>query len=92
LLIRVETEWHLIDKGDNVKWQHLSIEKNLLSINGETLNYTYIPPPVDTDTDTDTDIDPDSGFNWILPISILGIVGVGVGVIVVILGKKRKKM
>ncbi len=84
MLIRVETEWHLVDKGDNVKWQHWSIEKNILSINGETLNYTYVPPPIDTDTEPD--------FNWILPISILGIVGVGIGVLVVILGKKRKKM
>lgn len=79
MLIRVETVWHLVNEEDHTLWQHWNIEKNLLSINGETLNYTY----------EKRTIDPYAGYEWLVPVSIIGIVSVGV--LVVILGKKSKK-
>jgi hypothetical protein len=79
LLIRVETVWHLVYEEDNTIWQHWNIEKNLLSINGETLNYQY----------EKRSIDPNSGYEWLIPVSIIGIVSIGV--LIVILGKKSKK-
>ena len=79
MLIRVETVWHLVKEGDATIWQHWNIEKNLLSLDGETLNYTYEKRTIDFN----------SQYDWLVPVSILGIVSVGV--LGVILGKKSKK-
>lgn len=81
MLIRVETEWHLIGEETEDIWQHWNIEKNLISIDGETLDYVYKKPPAYGS----------SGFSWVLTLSILGIVGVGVSVVLVIRGKNLKK-
>ncbi len=80
MLIRVETIWHLVNEEDNTLWQHWKIEKNILSVNGETLNYQF----------EQRNIDPYTSYEWLIPVSILGIVSIGV--LVVILGKKSKKM
>jgi len=80
LLIRVESDWNLIKEEDKTKWQHWSIEKNIISINIETLEYEYELPSDYTDLD----------LKELIPISIIGIVSVGV--LIVILGKKSKKM
>lgn len=79
ILIRVETEWHLISVQDEVVWEHWSIEKNLVSINGENLVYTYVPPPAYSE----------SNINWPLITLVVGIVGVSVFLLV--LGIKPKK-
>ena len=80
MLIRIESEWYLIKEEDNTKTQHWRIEKNIISINIETLDYEYELPAGYTDPI----------FDGLIPISILGIVSVGV--LIVILGKKSKKI
>jgi len=82
MLIRVESDWHLVDKGDEPTWQHWRIEKNILSINGENLDYKY------------EKISPNepSSFNWILLISIVVPVVIAMSLLIVIIGKKSKKI
>ena len=79
MLIRVESEWHLIAlQGDEI-WQHWSIEKNLISVDGETLDFTYEAPP------------PYSDSNLLWPLLTGGFVIAGVVVILLISGKIPKK-
>jgi len=80
MLIRVESEWHLDDIVDGLKWQHWIIEKNILSINIENLDYEYELPDGYTDP----------FLEGLIPISIVGIVSIVV--LIVILGKKSKNM
>ena len=84
ILIRVETDWHLIDVNDKELWQHWKIEKNLFSIDGENLGYTYVVPPVYKESD----------YTW--PLITVGIGVAGVVVVLWILGiipkKKNKKI
>ena len=72
ILIRVETEWHLISVQDEAVWEHWSIEKNLVSIDGERLVYTYAPPPAYSE----------SNINWPLITLVVGIGGVSVVLLV----------
>ncbi|MHA1678831.1 MAG: hypothetical protein ACTSWX_03810 [Promethearchaeota archaeon] len=79
MLIRVETEWHLINIQNEKFWQHWSIEKNLISIDGEKLDYNYHPPPPYNEKNND--------LIWI--VSGFGIVCIGISLFIV--GKKFKK-
>ncbi|MHA1561126.1 MAG: hypothetical protein ACTSPA_03300 [Promethearchaeota archaeon] len=38
----------MISSQDSRLWQHWSIEKNLISVDDENLNYSYVPPPAYT--------------------------------------------
>ena len=82
ILIRVETDWHMIDVNNKELWQHWKIEKNLISIDGENLGYNYVAPP------------PYSKSNLIWPLITVGMVIGGVVVVLWILGiipKKKNK-
>jgi len=79
MLIRVESEWHLIALQSDEIWQHWSIEKNLISIDGETLDFTYEAPP------------PYSDSNLLWPLLTGGFVIAGVVVVLLISGKIPKK-
>ena len=35
----------MVSSQDSRLWQHWSIEKNLISVDDEILNYSYVPPP-----------------------------------------------
>ncbi len=84
ILIRVETDWHLKDVNNEDLWQHWKIEKNLFSIDGENLGYTYVAPPAYKELD----------LTW--PLITVGIGVVGIVVVLWILGiipkKKDKKI
>ena len=79
ILIRVETEWHLVSIQDNRLWQHYSIEKNLISVDGELLNYTYVLPPAYTEPNNN------------LPLIPIGICIGGIFVAILSVGIKSKK-
>ena len=65
----------MISIQDEEIWQHWNIEKNLISVDGETLDYDYVPP---------------SNF-ILWPLLTGGMVIVGVAVVILIRGKKPKK-
>jgi hypothetical protein len=44
ILIRLEHEWHMIHYADEKDWEHWRIEKNLVSIDNQSIAYTYDPP------------------------------------------------
>ena len=79
MLIRVESEWHMINVEDEELWQHFKAEKNLFSIDGENLGYTYVRPSVYKELD----------LTW--PLITAGIGVAGVVVVLWILGIIHKK-
>ena len=83
-MIRVETTWHLIYVENETIWQHWNIEKNLRSIDGEKLDYTYKePPPYGK-----------NNINWSLigGLSAVGIgIALGIGISIFLRKKNGKK-
>ena len=80
MLIRVESEWHVISLQDEDIWRHWKIEKNLISVDGEALDYIYEAPESYSESKT----------NW--PLITVGIGLGGVVVVLLILGINPKKI
>ncbi len=69
----------MINVQDVAIWQHWNIEKNLISVDGEILDYTYVSPPPYSETD----------LTW--PLITIGVVIVGAVIVLWILGIIPKK-